>query len=165
MKKFILLIMIVIGFGSYAQTPAQKEAKAKLEAARIAMITERLGLTPEQAQEFWPLYNEYAEQRRQIQNQFREQRQNMNVNEMSEEQRQEMIRGRMEMKQKQLNLESQYSEQLMQVISSRQLMALKKAEDDFKAMILRRIEQRRQQQLQRQQMMMQRERKLRQGNN
>lgn len=129
------------------------------------MITERLGLTPGQAQEFWPLYNEYAEQRRQIQNQFREARQGVDANKMSEEERQKMIRARMEMKQKQLNLESQYSEKMMQVISSRQLMALKKAEDDFKAMILRRIEQRRQQQLQRQQMLLQRERKLRQGNN
>ena len=153
------------GIGTYAQNPGQQTAKEKLEAARIAMITERLGLSPEQAQEFWPLYNEYAEQRRQIQNQFREAHQGMDVNQMSEEERQKMIRARMEMKQNQLNLESQYSEKMMQVISSRQLMALKKAEDDFKAMILRRIEQRRQQQLQRQQMLLQRERKLRQGNN
>ena len=58
------------GFSVNAQNPSKQDAKAKLEAARIALITERLGLTPEQAQEFWPVYNEYGEQRRQIQNQF-----------------------------------------------------------------------------------------------
>ncbi|MEN8250855.1 MAG: Spy/CpxP family protein refolding chaperone [Bacteroidota bacterium] len=165
MKKLLIVTLIIVGFGVQAQNPAQQDAKAKLQAARIALITERLGLTPEQAQQFWPIYNEYAEQRREIQNQFRQTRQGVNVNELTEEQRQEMIRSRMEMKQKQLNLESQYGERLMQVITSRQLMALKKAEDDFKKMIVRRIEQRRQQQLQQQQMLLQRERKLRQGNN
>ena len=71
----------------------------------------------------------------------------------------------MDGKQKQLNLETKYSDRLMSVINTRQLMALKNAEDDFRAMIIKRIEQRKQQQFQRQQMMLQRERKLKQGNN
>ena len=71
----------------------------------------------------------------------------------------------MDGKQRQLNLETKYSDRLMDVINTRQLMALKKAEDDFRAMIIRRIEQRKQQQLQRDQMLLQRERKIKQGNN
>ena len=54
---------------------------------------------------------------------------------------------------------------MLGVINARQMMALKKAEDDFRTMILRRIEQRQRQQLQQQMMLQQRERKLRQGNN
>lgn len=165
MKKYLVLIFILTGFAALAQNNKQQDAKAKLEAARIALITERLGLTPEQAQKFWPIYNQYAEQRRQIQQDFRQAKQGMNIDKMTEEQRKAMVRARMEVKQKQLNLESKYSDRLMNVINTRQLMALKKAEDDFRAMIIRRLEQRRQQQLQRQRMMLQRERKLQQGNN
>ena len=76
-----------------------------------------------------------------------------------------MVRARMQGKQKQLDLETRYSERLMNVINTRQLMSLKKAEDDFRGMIIRRLEQRRQQQVQQQQMMLQRERRKQQGNN
>lgn len=165
MKKIILLALIIMGYTATAQTNNGQDAKSKLEAARIALITERLGLTPDQAQQFWPIYNEYANQRRQIQQDYRQARQGMDVNKLTEEQGRKLVRARMDGKQKQLNLETKYSDRLMSVINTRQLMALKKAEDDFRAMIIKRIEQRKQQQFQQQQMMLQRERKLKQGNN
>lgn len=171
MKKILIIAFILISGGAFAQQNAQatqkarENAKAKLDAARIALITERLELTPEQAQAFWPLYNEYAEQRRQIQLQYRQQRQGLNLENLTEEQQKQLLQQRMEQKQKQLNLESKYGERMLEVINTRQMMALKKAEDDFRTMILRRIEQRQRQQLQQQMMLQQRERKLRQGNN
>ena len=89
----------------------------------------------------------------------------MDMKNLTEDQSRKLMQARMEGKQKQLNLETKYGDRLMNVINNRQLMALKKAEDDFRAMIIKRIEQRKQQQLQMQQMMLQRERKLKQGNN
>jgi hypothetical protein len=89
----------------------------------------------------------------------------MDIDKLTEEQSRKLVKSRMETKQKQLDLETKYSDRLMKVINTRQLMALKKAEDDFRAMIIRRLEQRRQQQIQRQQMMLQREHKKQQGNN
>ena len=75
MKKTIILIVVMlmttIGFSQGQKTNAQE----KLQAARIALITERLGLTPEQAQQFWPIYNEYAEQRRSLHREFKQARQ------------------------------------------------------------------------------------------
>lgn len=165
MKKILTFALIIVGFTVIAQNKNQQDAKSKLEAARIALITDRLGLTPEQAQQFWPIYNEYAEQRRAIQQEFRESRKGLDMENLSEEQGQAMVRARMQGKQKQLDLETRYSERLMNVINTRQLMSLKKAEDDFRGMIIRRLEQRRQQQVQQQQMMLQRERRKQQGNN
>ena len=165
MKKILIVALFLSGFTAFAQNNNQQDARAKLEAARIALISERLGLTPDQAQQFWPIYNEYAEQRRSIQQEFRDARKGMDINNLTEEQGRALVQARMEGKQRQLNLESKYSDRLMDVINNRQLMALKKAEDDFRAMIIKRIEQRKQQQLQRDQMMLQRERKLKQGNN
>jgi hypothetical protein len=165
MKKILTFALIIIGFTAIAQNKNQQDAKSKLEAARIALITDRLDLTPEQAQQFWPIYNEYAEHRRTIQQEFREARKGIDMDNLTEEQGQTMVRARMQGKQKQLDLETRYSERLMNVINTRQLMSLKKAEDDFRGMIIRRLEQRRQQQIQQQQMMLQRERKKQQGNN
>lgn len=165
MKKILIIALFLAGFTALAQDNNQQDAKSKLQAARIALITERLGLTPEQAQQFWPIYNEYGEQRRLIQQEFRDARKGLDLNKLTEEQSRALIKTRMDGKQRQLNLETKYSDRLMDVINTRQLMALKKAEDDFRAMIIRRIEQRKQQQLQRDQMLLQRERKLKQGNN
>ena len=165
MKKILIVVLFLSGFTAFAQNNNQQDARDKLAAARIALISERLGLTPEQAQQFWPIYNEYAEQRRSIQQEFRDARKGMDINKLTEEQGRALVQARMEGKQRQLNLETKYSDRLMDIINTRQLMALKKAEDDFRAMIIKRIEQRKQQQLQRDQMMLQRERKLKQGNN
>ena len=165
MKNILIIALFLSGFTALAQNNNRQNAEAKLQAARIALITNRLGLTPEQAQQFWPIYNEYAEQRRLIQQEFRDARQGLDLNKLTEEQSRVLYKARMDGKQRQLNLETKYSDRLMDVINTRQLMALKKAEDDFRAMIIRRIEQRKQQQLQRDQMLLQRERKIKQGNN
>jgi hypothetical protein len=165
MKKILIIALLLSGFTALAQNNNQQNAQAKLQAARIALITERLGLTPTQAQQFWPIYNEYAEQRRVIQQEFRNARKGLDLNKLTEAQSRALLKERMAGKQRQLNLETKYSDRLMNVINTRQLMALKKAEDDFRAMIIRRIEQRKQQQLQRDQMLLQRERKNKQGNN
>ena len=165
MKKILTFALIIIGFTAIAQNKNQQDARSKLDAARIALITDRLGLTPEQAQQFWPIYNEYAEQRRSIQQEFRQAKQGLDMDKLTDEQGRALVKVRMEGKQKQLDLENKYSERLMNVINTRQLMSLKKAEDDFRAMIIRRLEHRQQQQSQQQQMMLQRERKKQQGNN
>ena len=165
MKKILIIALLLSGITVLGQNTGQQDARSKLEAARIALITDRLGLTPEQAQQFWPIYNEYAEQRRLIQQEFRDARKGLDMNKLTDEQGRSLMKVRMDGKQRQLNLETKYGDRLMDVINTRQLMALKKAEDDFRAMIIRRIEQRKQQQLQRDQMLLQRERKMKQGNN
>ena len=61
MKK---IIIILLGFFITAAAVAQEEepvvrdpkAQEKIKAARIAFITERLGLTPAEAEKFRPVY-------------------------------------------------------------------------------------------------------------
>ena len=67
MKKILIIALFMSGFTALAQKNNRQNAESKLQAARIALISDRLGLTPEQAQQFWPIYNEYADQRRMIQ--------------------------------------------------------------------------------------------------
>ena len=58
MKKIILstLFFLNIGYFCYSQTDSRKN---KLESIQIAYLTKELSLTPEEAQKFWPVYNEY----------------------------------------------------------------------------------------------------------
>lgn len=37
--------------------------KEKLESAKVAFITQRLDLSPEQAEKFWPAYNQHSKEK------------------------------------------------------------------------------------------------------
>lgn len=58
MKKYLLLVLIFVGTAliSYAQPAEQLK---KLEAIQIAFLTKELNLTTDEAQKFWPVYNNY----------------------------------------------------------------------------------------------------------
>lgn len=137
MKKLLpLLTFIVLGYNGISQSP---EAKEKIEAARIALITERLELTPEQAEKFWPVYREYGIKQREIRQEFDRTRKNFDPNKASEEENKKMLEMATQVKERQLSLEREYSERILTVINTRQLNNLRKAENDFKEMLLKRI--------------------------
>jgi hypothetical protein len=48
----------------------------------------------------------------------------------------------MQLKERELNIDRNYSERLTKVISNRQMLELRKAEQDFKRMLLERLQQR-----------------------
>lgn len=150
----IILILFFLSFGAFAQN---RDAMKKIESARIALITERLGLSPEQAEKFWPVYRQYNLERREIRKEFRDARQGVDMKSLTEEQSKQLVQKSMEMKQKELNLEKEYSNRLTEVISTQQLFRLKNAEKDFQQMLLKRIQEQRQRQDQNQKMMQRRE--------
>jgi hypothetical protein len=155
-KKLIILIVPLLFF--YQLSSGQgRDARQRIESARIALITERLGLTPEQAEKFWPIYNEYNNHRKGLVQEMQEARKNVDMQNLTEEQGQALMNLGMDIKERQLQLEKTYSQRLNQVISTRQILSLRKAEEDFRRMIIQRLEDRKRQQLRREQMINRRE--------
>ena len=138
MRKILAAVWILICLAGFGQEPSP-EALKKIEAAKIALITERLGLTPEQAEKFWPIYREYGQQRKEIRKDFDAARKNFDPNSASEEENKQMLEMATSIKEQQLKLEREYSQRILQVITTRQLNNLRKAESDFKEMLLKRI--------------------------
>jgi len=63
MKKFYLLLVLVsITTFVKAQDEAvnTKKKQQGIEALKVAFISRELDLTPDEAQKFWPVYNQYA---------------------------------------------------------------------------------------------------------
>ncbi|WP_436516700.1 hypothetical protein [Ekhidna sp. To15] len=136
MKRIIILIAAFISFDAFSQSP---EAMKKIEAAKIALITERLELTPQQAEKFWPIYREFINQRKEVRRDFDQARRTFDPNKASEEENKKMLEMANQVKERQLKLEQQYSVRLQKVITTRQLNSLRKAETDFKEMLIRRL--------------------------
>ena len=143
MKQFLLFVLLLT---SIASTGWAQDTNAKIEAARIALITERLNLTPDQAEKFWPIYKEYTNKRRDINQQFRSQVGKVDPKTVSEEEAKKLVQLQLDKKQQELNLEKQYSDRILGVISTRQMVSLRKAEQDFKVMLMEKIKQRQQMQ-------------------
>jgi hypothetical protein len=63
-RCLLLVVLLATSAAAWAQDgpgPGHKgERLAQLENAKIAFITNRVTLTQEQAQKFWPLYNEFS---------------------------------------------------------------------------------------------------------
>jgi hypothetical protein len=141
------------------------KAQEKIKAARIAFITERLGLTPEEAEKFWPVYREFTMKRQEIKQEFKDNRKNPDPKKTVEENEKESLELGLKLKQQELDLEKEYSGKLLKVVPAQKVMALRKAEDDFRKILLDQIQKRQMLQQQRQRQLDRTEQRLRQRNN
>ncbi len=145
MKNLLLYTLLLIGsFAASGQEPDKQDPKnlEKINAARIALISEKLKLTPAQAEKFWPVYREFTEQRMALRKQYREAERTQDVTKPKPDRDQELLKLGMMLKQQNLDLEKNCSERLLKVISAQQLLTLPKAEEEFRRMLLQRIQDR-----------------------
>jgi hypothetical protein len=120
MKRFLLLLSFTVSFLiSVAQNGE------RLEALKIAYITKRLDLSPEEAQKFWPIYNQYAEELKQT--------------------RKEAIRNNkseIELDESLLNIRKKYSVLFGQAISPQKIDIFFKSEKEFGNFVQKEMERR-----------------------
>ena len=78
MKKTVVVLALSLSTGlvAMAQQPAPgggngENRGEKIEALKIAFITQRLNLTPEEAQKFWPVFNQYESEMKTLRQNFK----------------------------------------------------------------------------------------------
>ena len=167
MTKIFLILFVSTTLWAQNEDEIARNPKAqdKIKAARIAFITERLELTPEEAERFWPIYKEFTNKRMELRQQFEQARKNPNPNKSMEQYNSDLVDLNLKLKQEELNMEKDYSRKIMDVVPAHKLMALKKAEDDFRRLVLQQIQQRQIQQQRKQQFQERNEQRLKQRNN
>ncbi|GGH46184.1 hypothetical protein GCM10007423_45720 [Dyadobacter endophyticus] len=141
-NTFALLLLFIGAVSTTAQAQRRSEEEIKkIQDAKVAIITNRLNLTPEQSTGFWPMYNEYSQQRREI---HRAQRKIIN-DKKAEGQNDEAVLSNLkevqELRQKELDLEKEYQSKFLKVITASQVIELYKAERTFNDMLIQRLKQ------------------------
>jgi hypothetical protein len=139
----VLLFLTCNLFAQGNQESRAGQRSVQLEAARAAVITEKLGLTPEQAEKFWPVYNEFSSQRTELRKEYVQAKRAIDPNNPNPEQQQKLVTLGLTIRQKELDLEKDYSTRLMGLITAQQMIKLHSAEKDFQMMVLQQIQQRR----------------------
>lgn len=134
MKKFFLTVfLLLVGLNLSAQD--KDDHREKIRALKTAFITEGLNLNSQEAQKFWPIYNEYEDKRRQL---YRQERAEINNIEcISEAKANAKLEEYVELERQDYLLKKKYFEDLKKIFSAHRIMQLKKVEDEFNHKMMR----------------------------
>lgn len=151
MKKTLVALAVLIGVSAFAQGPDKmkmRESREKIEAKKIAFITERLDLKPDQAQKFWPVYNEFQdklmEARKSQLEIIRPSRDEPNpMSQMSDAELNKMMDTRFKLEREELDIKVEYHERFKKVLEIQQVAKLYKAEHEFKRVLFEEMREKR----------------------
>ena len=140
--RLLTLAVLLAAPAAHAQGGAgdgrRGQRLAQLENAKIAFITTRVSLTQDQAQKFWPLYNEFSGRRRELNRNGRLLRRDVTEG-LTDAQIRDNITQSFALRQQELTLEKDYFEKFQRVISLRQVAQLLTAERDFTKEVIKRV--------------------------
>ncbi|SHL01329.1 Spy/CpxP family protein refolding chaperone [Hymenobacter psychrotolerans] len=139
----MLCLLASVPAGARAQADNARQGRLnQLETAKIAYITEKLALTPDQAQRFWPVYNEFTAKRRDVNRRMRQLRTD-DPEAQSDQQIRESLSQALALRQQEVSLEKEYFEKFQKVLTIRQVGKLFMAERQFTKEVLKRVTDRR----------------------
>jgi hypothetical protein len=143
MKRLLILVLFCAftlgGTVAMAQNGRPQERRENVEAAKVAFLTDKMGLTAEQSQKFWPLYNEYEAKRRDLVRSYRSGYRE-DVDQLSDQEAKARLDGMFTTREKELELEKEYVARYQRVISSNQIIKLYRSEREFTKLLLKKLE-------------------------
>ena len=148
-KQFYLIALTLL---LAATTTVAQESRAerfeRIEAAKIAFITNELHLTPTEAQKFFPVYNQYYEEISKLRQERRSVRRLRN-NAQSEHQKtpensfNSPERDALAFDAKELEIKRKYRQRFAAVVGQARASRFFEAEEEFRNYLLRQLQQRR----------------------
>lgn len=151
MKKIQLLLPTLLFVSSIALAqPGQVdkmnkgERKEKVEAMKIAYLTTKLELSPTEAQQFWPVFNEFEAKIQAIrQSRRKDSREGQdNLDQLSDKEVESLIDSEVAFRQKELDVMKEYHSKFKAVLPIRKVAKLYRAQEDFKRELLKKIQER-----------------------
>lgn len=151
MKTSALKTLLVLAFISfigvaYSQTMGpppkgkaeRQEKNDNIESMKIAFLTTKLDLSPEEAQVFWPVYNQYTEKLKELRKKRRqdEREAKKNIEELTDKEIEQVIENDFAFRQKELDLQKEYNIKFKAVLPIKKVSRLYNAEEQFKRVLI-----------------------------
>ena len=139
---FIFALLALFSQATLAQGRHGRELhRERFRSMRIAFFTEKLELTTEEAEKFWPLYNEFEKNREELirNSRMRSREFSMQAEELSEQEAVEIINQHIETRKKELQLDIEFHNELKKILPPKKIMHLYITEVQFREYMLRRI--------------------------
>jgi len=149
-KKLIQLISLfiftIIIVPSIAQSDLQfrgQEHHERIKSMKIAFLTDRLSLTSDEAQEFWPVYNQYQEELSELRGKrAREMKKEKSVEDFSEEEALEYAECEVRRIEETAEVKRNYHEKFLEILPVKKVALLYEAEKDFTRRLFREMRRR-----------------------
>jgi Spy/CpxP family protein refolding chaperone len=139
----VVLLATVSLMATAQQAPAgQQDRLNQLENAKIAYLTDKISLTQDQAQSFWPVYNDFTTKRRELNRQQRMLR-TTSPDGLTDQQIKANLNQAMALREQEVKLERDYFNKFQKILSIRQVAKLYSAERDFTREVIKRVADRR----------------------
>ena len=134
------VLLSTIAFGQKDQQQGKRPTKEKIKALKIAHITNSLDLSTNEAQQFWPVYNELEAKM----DEFHEKRKanrkkSKQETELSDAELEKVLNERFADKQTELDLRKEYYNKFKTVLPIQKVAKLYKAEHSFKKELLKKM--------------------------
>ena len=137
MKNFLSLLFLIFFFAVTINAQGDRqERNAKIEAMRAAYITEKLALTVEESQMFWPIFNEYEASRKEIQKSYDRRK---DIESMTDAEAEVFLTQSFVKDQEMLDLKRVYFEKFKTAISVKKIAQLPRIEKRFRQELLKRM--------------------------
>lgn len=134
---FLFITLLLVQFLN-----AQDHKKIEqLKAQKVAFFTEKIGLSSDDAQTFWPIYNKYATQKDSLNRLRWEKRIELqsNIKTLSQHEKIQLMEQQMNLKWNEAELDRHYHRKFMNILSIDQVIKLYEAEHEFRMRIIRQI--------------------------
>ncbi len=141
----LLMAPALSGVAQDDELPLIPEERLKeIKAQKTAYITSKMELTPEEAQVFWPVYNQYDKELEALRKERREANKAVRgAGELTEAEAAAAIDKDLAAQQKELDLRKKYSSEFRKALNARKTLMLGRAERDFNRELLKRLRDRR----------------------
>ena len=141
--KHNLIAIIFLFMSTLLMAQDRMDRNEKIKTLKVAYITEKLDLSKTEAEKFWPIYNDFDEKMHELRKAVSEDRKLIDYDNLTEAQATDLIKKFKESNIQKNNLYSKYLSDLQKVLSSKKIVLLKKAEDDFKRKMFEEFKKRR----------------------
>jgi len=127
--KTITSIVFIISLSIFSFAQPNRD---KIKTLKIAFITEKLDLSEQEAQKFWPVYNAFEEENFKFRKQSFETKKNIDFETLKEEEAIAILKDMRSFETKRITLKNNFIDDLSKILPAKKIILLERAEDDFK---------------------------------
>jgi len=141
MKNTHVLLIALLALLITVATAQGQDRGERIEAWKVSFITEQLSLTPAEAQVFWPVFNQFDDERKALRKQYKTRAGagQSSMKDLTDSQASTLINNEFEFLTKDLNLTKKYIADFREILPVRKVAALMTVENKFKKLLLSKI--------------------------
>lgn len=140
----LLLVLLMPAFTGIMAQQTDKQFVNKIQTQRIAFFSQRMGITPAEAEKFWPVYNEYTQKKNTIVAEKNKLTKFYSTNSatMTENDVDVVIQKYVSLSKQETDLFEEYNKKFRSFLPAQKVMKLYLAEFEFKEWLLKQIKER-----------------------